>query len=259
MGNQRHHHGGGPAQDLVSHDCPEQSVFILGGFQVVDEGRIVLLSTGEQRLLVSLALHDRPVRRIWVAGTLWPEKSEHHANASLRSSLWRLGRHSRPLIMTTRSHIWLAPHVVVDRREMELLAGRLLDAADELTDADLERLWLWQDLLPDWYEDWIDIERERLRQLRLYTLESVCERLIGTRRFRQATQTGLAAVAVEPLRDSAQRLLIRACLAEGNLWMATRSYRRYQELLNRELGIDPSAETQALLMDQSPSQPSITA
>src|SRR5437867_4028183 len=68
---------------------------------------------------------------------------------------------------------------------------------------------LHEDLLPDWYDDWVALERERLRQLRVHALEQLCDRLLVAERFGEATEAALAASRTEPLRESPQRLLIR--------------------------------------------------
>jgi DNA-binding SARP family transcriptional activator len=60
-------------------------------------------------------------------------------------------------------------------------------------------------------------------------------------------QVGLAAVAAEPLRESAHRLLIQGHLAEGNLAEAVRQYDFYRTLLSRELGIEPSPTIKRLV------------
>jgi DNA-binding SARP family transcriptional activator len=51
---------------------------------------------------------------------------------------------------------------------------------------------------------------------------------------------------VEPLRETAHRVVIRAHAAEGNLVEAHRQYRRFEDLLQRELGVAPSADIRAL-------------
>jgi DNA-binding SARP family transcriptional activator len=117
--------------------------------------------------------------------------------------------------------------------------------------ADLDDALLSQDLLPDWYEDWLLEERERYRQLRLHALEVLCGRLTNLRQFHQSIQAGLAAVAGEPLRESAQRVLITAYLAEGNSCEALKQYQRYWTLLQTELGQEPSPDLTYLLTRQS--------
>jgi len=55
------------------------------------------------------------------------------------------------------------------------------------------------------------------------------------------------AVAAEPLRESAQRALITAHLAEGNQGEAIRQYRQFQHHLSVELGVQPSIDLQELM------------
>ena len=57
----------------------------------------------------------------------------------------------------------------------------------------------------------------------------------------------MAVIAVDPLRESAQRLLVQAHLAEGNVGEALRCYQRYRALAEYELQVEPSAELTALL------------
>ena len=60
-------------------------------------------------------------------------------------------------------------------------------------------------------------------------------------------EAGLVAVSGEALRESAHRVLIRAYLKEGNRGEAIRQYEACRQVLRRELGIDPSPVTEALL------------
>jgi DNA-binding SARP family transcriptional activator len=93
------------------------------------------------------------------------------------------------------------------------------------------------------------LERERFRQLRLHALERLCDRLTAQGRFAEATEAGLAAVAGEPLRESAHRALIRAYLAEGNPGEAVGQYERLRALLRDELGVSPSPLVDRMLAD----------
>jgi DNA-binding SARP family transcriptional activator len=86
------------------------------------------------------------------------------------------------------------------------------------------------------------MERERVRQRILHALEALSEWLAAAGRFADAVEAAMLATSAEPLRESAQRALIRAHAAEGNLTEARRSYRSYQDLLRRELGVAPSSD-----------------
>jgi DNA-binding SARP family transcriptional activator len=232
---------------LVQREPRAVQLNLLQGFELWHHGELVPLPLSSQRLVTYLALHRRPLRRVHVAGVLWPDATERHARGNLRSALWRLNRPGLPVVHATSSHLGLAHHVVVDVRETTTLAKGMLDHSLGELDVNLEKAGLVQDLLPDWYDDWLLIEQERFRQLRLHALESLCEHLVALGRFGQAAEAGLAAVAGEPLRESGHRVLVKVHLAEGNRGEAIRQYRLYAKLLDEELGIDPSPQLYGLV------------
>jgi len=90
-------------------------------------------------------------------------------------------------------------------------------------------------------------ERERLRQIRLHALEKLSALLSDAGRHSDAIRAALAAIRLEPLRETAHRALIEAHLAEGNWSEARRQFRRCQRLFREELGIEPTASMRRLL------------
>jgi DNA-binding SARP family transcriptional activator len=227
------------------------AVSLLGRFELRLRGHNVPALVPEaQHLLALLALRNRLVSRSVVAGTLWPDASEMHAYASLRSALGRLTAVAREAIVVTGADLGLGPAVAVDLRDARSLARRLLDvdaapgAADSTPDA---VQLLSADCLPDWYDDWAVIEFEEWRQLRLHALDALALKLAAAGRFGDAVSAALAAVRVEPLRESATAALIRVHLAEGNRSEAIRALRSYEALLANELGIEPTPGLRALL------------
>ena len=233
----------------------ETRLTLLSGFDLAIGGQVAFIPMGAQRLLAFLALNDRPLRRRYVAESLWPDTSEVRAGANLRSVLWRLRRPSEPLIQMANQHLRLDSGMSVDVRDSVARARRILDRAATLDEGDVDVGPLSFDLLPNWSDDWVLVNRERFRQLRLHALEALCERLTEANRFAQAVEAGLAAVAADPLRESAQRALIRAYLAEGNRRDAINEYRAFRRLLSDELGLPPSPEIERLV--QSLSQPAV--
>jgi DNA-binding SARP family transcriptional activator len=227
-------HGAEPAS-------PTLALSLLGGFELRAAGRSRLVPPSSQRVLAYLGLNEGPLLRTQVAGTLWPEANEVRAHASLRTALWRLRRVSPSVIETPGNRLSLSTNLSVDVRELMRLAHRAMGrsvAEDKKTIPTLLRMG---ELLPGWFDDWILVDRERLRQLRLHALESACTQLIRAQNFSSAVELGLAAVAAEPLRESAHVALARAFLAEGNRSEAILDFRRFRELLEDELGICPSA------------------
>lgn len=221
-----------PAPDAVE-------VRLLDGFAVECGGKRFPLPHSVQRVVAFLALHDRRLLRGYVAGRLWPDAAEPRAAASLRSALWRLHRHRQPIVAAGVGTIGLAAGVGVDVHRVVATAHQLLTGQAPL-EANLRFTRLTGALLPDWYEEWVLLEREQLHQLSLHALEALASRLSALGRHGQAVEAALAAVAGEPLRESAHRALTAAHLAEGNVSEALRQYERYRRLLETELGVKPS-------------------
>lgn len=213
---------------------------LLRGFELVDHDRSVSLPLSAQRVLAFLALHDRPLQRVYVAGSLWLDVSQACANASLRTALWRLRRPSCPLVDATPTHVAISRAVHVDVHEARAAAESVIEGGASPTNERTASLSRAGEILPDWYEDWVLIEREHFRQLRLHALEALCEELTAGGRFVDAIVAGLAAVEGEPLRESAHRVLIKAHISEGNLGEALRQYSYFHGLLSEQLGLEPS-------------------
>lgn len=219
---------------------------LLDGFAFESDGQSVDLPVGTQRVVAFLAFHERPLLRTYVAGCLWLDKSSERSQANLRSALWRLRRPADRLVECHGPHLALCRGVDVDLRRAVGVARAQLDGTEGTT-VGADSVLLSGDLLPDWYEDWVIGERERLRQLRLHALDALCRNLTKAGRFGEAVDVGLTAVAGEPLRESAHLALIAAYLAEGNPVEAGRQYLRYRDLARDELGLAPSPALTALV------------
>jgi DNA-binding SARP family transcriptional activator len=221
----------GPAPHLIG-----------GPYLTVDRQRREV-PEGSKQLLVLVALRRRQVDRRWAAGTLWPSADEGRAAGNLRSALWRLRRARIDVLVAGKCSLALSADVLVDLHLMDERATRLIEGKAQ--DGDLAIAPSWADaldFLPGWYDDWVLMERERIRQRCLHALEALSERLASVGRFADAVEAAILAVSAEPLRESAQKTLIVAHIAEGNLVEAHRCYRSYCDLLRRELGLAPSGD-----------------
>ncbi len=213
---------------------------LLGSFSLECAGEFLTLPGTTQRLLAFLALNRTAVHRLFVAGTLWPETSERRANGNLRTTLWRLNGVSASIVLTRGDCLALNPRVEVDLYRVVALSQGLLRGESNHDDIRIGGLMLMGELLPGWYDDWVVPERESFRELRLHALEQRCRDLTAMDRFGDAIEAGLAAVAGDPLRESARRALISAYLLEGNHVQALRQYRQYRDHLKSELGVRPT-------------------
>lgn len=217
---------------------PDASLTLTGGFELTVSGRPVELGHGSARLIAYLALAGREVRRAHVAEELWQGTSSARASSNLRTALWRLPAGCVDLVRRRGDTIGIDAglHVDVD------------DLVTQATNADghvggrgeVGRLMRLTDLLPGWEDAWLVVERERLRLLCLNALESAASASARAGRPATALELATAALRVEPLRETAWRIVVAAHQEQGNLAAAATAYRDYVRLLREELGIGPS-------------------
>jgi DNA-binding SARP family transcriptional activator len=223
-------------------------VHLFEGPYVTVDGRQLSVPRGSKRLLAFLALRRCQLERQFVAGVLWPEVDDTRAAGNLRSSLWRLRKAGIEVVACDKWSMRLSDGVFVDVLLVTDWANRLIHREPlevDLTLAGLPADAL--DLLPGWCDDWAIVERERMRQRVLHAMEALSVYLTAQHQFADAIEVAMAAVADEPLRESAQRVLIEAYLGQGNRAAAEETYQMFRRRLRRELGVEPSAQMAASL------------
>lgn len=203
------------------------------------------LPPGPRHLIALVALNGR-CARTHAAATLWPDCTDAVAASRLRAVLWRLRhRHAGvpPLLDIGDSSLALNPEVVVDVHGFRQSAELLIrphndnDEAEQAAHAVLHA----SELLPGWYDDWVLAARERLQYQRLSALDALAARRRRQRRTHEALEAARAAIAIEPLHESAHRTIVETHLDNGDIVEAIQHYQRFQAMLDRELGLPPSA------------------
>jgi DNA-binding SARP family transcriptional activator len=211
-------------------ECHERGVLelrLLGDFQLSHGDAPLVLSPRAEHLLAFLALRNG-VTRTAVLAHLWPDLDEVQGRGCLRSTLWRLPRpDGRPLVATSGDKLCLTAFVQVDITRLRHRLDRWVSG--QTPPVPIGELSL--DLLPAWYDDWLMLDRERQRQVRLHALERMSAWYVDMDRVDFAIEAALEAIAGDPLRESAHRCLIRAHLAEGNVSEAHRQVDAYRALL----------------------------
>jgi DNA-binding SARP family transcriptional activator len=206
----------------------ERKVAILGRLGVYP---MIRLSLPARRLLAYLALQGRRVSRIVAAGNLWLDLPEDVGRANLRRALW----HVPPgWIDAIGDELALAADV--DFAQAQGSAARAL-SGEALSYEEI--VLLSNDILPGWHEEWLVAEQEAFRLLRVQALEAACRAMTSSGNLALATQAGAAALAAEPLCESAAEALIDAHLAQRNRYQAVQCYRSLEKRLACELGVTP--------------------
>ncbi|MGH2967271.1 MAG: AfsR/SARP family transcriptional regulator [Solirubrobacterales bacterium] len=213
-----------------------------------------------RRLLVRLAAIHEAVPHVELAddlwGTDWPAAWDVAVRAlvsKLRSTLVRVGA---PGVLTSGGgayamHMpagsWLdldAASESIHRSETALAAG---DHSGAGADALAARAIASRPLLPGEESPWLDVLRGRLDDVRLRALECLAEIWIERGDPALGARDAAEAIRIDPYRESAHRLLIRAHLATGDHGAAARAYEACKRLLHDELGVAPSEATEALV------------
>lgn len=162
---------------------------------------------------------------------------------------------ARNIVGRCGASVTLLDSVTVDLDEAAAVARRLNSGSACTPAMVVDRELLMDDLLPSFDETWLVVPREQHRQRRLHALETLAIDDLEHGRPLDAVDTALAAVAAEPLRESAQLLLVRAHLAAGNRAAARDQFHRFRLLLATELHVEPSAALTNLIESPSPALP----
>ena len=222
-------------------------VELLGQFNVSIDGRRVD-GLRNPRLLAYMVLNrDRTLTREEVAFALWPDSGDAQALTNLRRELHAI-RHVLPdadrhIALDHRTIRWKtdAP-VTLDVAELE--------SAVEDPSADLDRLraavdHYRGDLLPGLYDEWLEPHRDRLRGTFIDALGRLAGRLEERREYREAMAVMRRLIAADVLDERAYRGLIRLAAAAGDRSAGVHAYHACATVLNDELGVTPSRDTQA--------------
>lgn len=239
----------GPAGNGRPHvrGCPVSSVEtnrrleVLGTFHLSEQNRPIIIDRPScRRLLALLAVRGSQHRSV-AAETLWPLLSDKRSLGNLRGVIWRLRQHENSLLGEDSGYISLRD-VDIDFDEAMTWCHRALEG-----DAGPPPPGIDRDLLPGWVDTWLITEREDFHLLRVYALESAARTLLRAGRTGAACRVAAIAAGLDPLRESAVRLLIEISLHEDNIVAAIRQFERFAELLHTEIDAEPSSELTALV------------
>lgn len=212
-------------------------------------------------LWLFLLLHrDLPLRREHVAFSLWPDLRPEAARTRLRGHLHWLEHHLPPqaggqawverdrttMRWCPASPTWLD----LEAFEAELRRARLLldDGDDDGAAGALAgAIALYRgDLAPDFYAEWLEPHRQRLRSAYVDALQRSSALAASAGRLADAIATAGQVLAVDPLREETHRHLMTLYAQIGDRAAALRQLQTCTELLAEELGVEPDAETLAL-------------
>jgi DNA-binding SARP family transcriptional activator len=218
---------------------------LLQSWQLRQGGAVVHVAARQQRLIAVLAVRGGSLRN-YLAGLLWPEYPEPKALESLRVTVHLITRQVPGLVVKSGPLLSLDTRTSVDLHRVRS-ALKAAGTADTTAAGQLLQDLRGLDFLPGWYEDWVLFEQSRLRhdQLRAFTV--IAHRLADAGDYGAASDAAVAALELEPLYESAVRVLVTSELAQGNLAAALFAYDKYRDQLQRDMGVPPSEALRQLI------------
>jgi len=227
-------------------------IFLLGQFKLqVDVLPVELPSRPAQSLLAYLVLNAGVTqRREKLAALLWPEANESNARSYLRQALWRIRKSLEGVALSSEDYLQINDiSVTFDSWADYWLDADILTRTTERQTVEqiIEAIQLYRgELLPGFYDEWVILERDRLESTYHQKMNLLMERLIEAGRWQEVLNWGEQWLRLGYSPEPAFRALMLAHGGLGDQGMVTTTYQRCVESLGRELGIEPSPETQQL-------------
>jgi len=234
----------------------EASLTLLGSLRLVAK-------TGEdwtpkprktRALLAIVALAKGTITRSRLTDLLWGDRGEDQAKASLRQALYELRDLSSSGLMTvSRDAVAIGPkRLWTDVSEVET-AREPSELANALEEVEWPPLRELDDVTPE-LDEWLRNERMRLSTLLVQKGVEAAHNATLAGEPMPARRIADSLERIDPLDERAAQAGARAEIALGDRAAAHRRIERLKKRLGDELGLELSAETQALLSQSLPSE-----
>jgi len=230
---------------------PALRLFLLGPLDVRHDGQQLPKppTLKSQSLLAYLALHrQRPQPRERLADLFWGERPERRARRSLATALWHIRRclPDEALLLSDVQFAQFDPEadLWLDVEEFESLA-----AGPDVRSLQSTVALYRGEFMEGFYDDWVLNERYRLETLFSEALAKLMTGLELQAQYDDALAIALRLLQHDPLREDAHRLAMRAFCRLGQRNAALEQYRRCQEIVQRELAVEPMSETADLYQE----------
>lgn len=245
---------------------------LLGACEATLDGQLLTgFRTPKARaLLVYLAVHaERAHGREALASLLWPEQPDETARTYLRQALAYLRAILDeeapvvPVLLITRDTVQLNPACALDldvaifrallaecachahRRAVSCTscARRREQAVALYRGSFLEQFYLRESAS---FDEWVTVTREALHQEAVIALAQLATYHERRGTYDAVERLARRQLALDPWREEAHQQLMRALALSGQRSAALEQYERCRAILQADLSVEPSTETEAL-------------
>lgn len=235
---------------------------LLGESSISLDGEPVDLPlTKAQGLLFYLAVTGRTVPRSTLVDLFWSELAPDDARRNLRVALTKLRQVGGDHLQTTRTAVTFKQdaNCWLDVREFVQLSQAAAQPSDPLlptaqaTDRAAALTLYRGDFLSGFavanapvFEEWMLLERERLRRLALQVGDTLLAHYWASGESAAGIELGRRLLALEPWHEGLHRRLMQLLAQSGQRAAALQQYESCRRVLAEELGVEPEGTTRAL-------------
>lgn len=232
--------------------APELRLQLLGGLSITHNGAPLgpFLSNKIPALILYLAVTRRPHTREALAGLLWGDLPDADAKNNLRQALSNLRKLAERHFIINRDTVEFnvnTPYfldVETFERQARAEGSAELQEAAALYTGDFLAGFAVRDT-PE-FEEWALVQKARLRELALHVWQTLTQHYLTHGAYPTAIEAANHLLALDAWREEAHRQLMLALARSGQRSAALAQYEACRRILQKELGVEPSAETQAL-------------
>jgi TolB-like protein/two-component SAPR family response regulator len=238
-----------PAGQNPATESPAFALDLLGGFELrLRDGVPVSLPTRKAQLLLAyLALPaGRSHAREKLGLLLWGDRLDEQARGSLRNTLAAIRKAlGTNALKGERDMLALAAGLVsVDVDRLAEAAAGVAELSEEALETVLSSHLLEGAISPSGaFDEWLAFERARCLGLAQTAAQKAISAYEEAGRADKALALALRLVALDPLREQNHRLAMRLFATAGERSRSMMQFQTCRDVLKRELGVEPSAET----------------
>jgi len=230
----------------------KRSYNLLGAIAIEEDGRASTLMKSDKgcALIAALIIHDRPLRREYLADLFWDSVNTTQSLTRLRVLLSRARQYAPELQGGRKELSFEATPDTTPDTTVDLLLLRQALATEEVTDLD-EGLRLYKgDLLAGFYleeaprfNEWLLIEQEKLRQQVVSAYRQVCTAYIEQGAWLKGIDAARRWLLLDELDEETLRYYLQFLAASGQVDVALQQVEYSRRRLWEELGVEPEAES----------------
>lgn len=208
------------------------------------ENKQIIFSLKKAEALFYYLVVKKECSKDEIINLLWEDKDDQDAKRNLRNALYELRKifNTDDIIISKGSSIYLNPNLNIVS-DLDSFIKECEDSISYYTGEFLSGFYIKQSFD---FEDWLEEERTKYKELYICKLYKRIESSITKNAYESIEQDCKAVIACDKFDEKAYRILMKAYSAAGSYTKSINLYNQLVETLNQELGISPDPETKKL-------------